>query len=70
MVNAHSINTSPGAPPLPTLATTQPTSILLLPVANVTRPLNSKSQISSSGRFKAILSTAAVTVVTLSPVCL
>ncbi len=44
--------------------------MLLRPVAYVTWPLNSRSQISLSGELIVILSKAAVTVVTSSPVCL
>ena len=41
-----------------------------LPVAKVTCPLSSKSHISLKGRFSMMRSTAAVTVITASPVCL
>ena len=51
-------------------ATCKDISILLLPVANVTRPESSRSLTSSKEFLMVILSTAAVTVVTDSPVCL
>jgi hypothetical protein len=58
------------SPSLGALATCKDISIELLPVAYVTCPLNSRSHISFSGFMMVILSNAAVTVVTPSPVCL
>lgn len=58
------------SPSLGAAATWSEISILLLPVAKVTCPLNSKSQIELNGCAIVILSTAAVTVMTDSPVCL
>lgn len=73
MVKAQVIRMSFSCTSLPSLgalATCRETSILLLPVANVTFPLSSRSQISLRGCFSVIRSTAAVTVMTASPVCL
>ena len=73
MVNAQVIRISLSCTSLPSpgaFATCNETSILLLPVANVTFPLSSRSQISLNGCCRVIRSTAAVTVMTASPVCL
>ena len=73
IVKAQVIKTSVSTTLFPSsgaFATCSETSMLLLPVANVTFPLSSRSQISLKGRLSEILSTAAVTVITLSPVCL
>lgn len=73
MVKAQVIRISLFCTSLPSsgaFATCKETSMLLLPVANVTFPLSSRSQISLNGCCSVIRSTAAVTVITESPVCL
>ena len=73
IVKAQVIKTSSSltlAPFVGALATCRDISMLLLPVAKVTCPDNSRSQSSFNGWFMVIRSTAAVTVVTCSPVCL